>query len=133
ARSYEEESLWKNEKFKQILVKNDIFGVFLNHKIVGGAGFFIYDLQKLRHKGMLFSVYVKEENQGQGIANQLLETVINHARTRVLQLHCTVNTNNHKAIKLYQKHGFQIFGTEPRALKVEEAFYDLHLMVLKLD
>lgn len=131
--SYEEESLWAEENFKQNLVKSDIFGAFINHKLVGIAGFAIYGPQKLKHKGMLFTLYVKEENRGQGIAGRLLETVIHHARTRVLQLHCSVNVENHAAFKLYQKHGFQIFGTEPRALKVDEAFCDLHLMVLKFD
>lgn len=82
---------------------------------------------------MFFTLYVKEENQGQGIAGQLLETVIHHARTRVLQLHCSVNVENPEAIKFYQKHGFQIFGTEPQAIKVGNSFHGLHLMVLRLD
>lgn len=131
--SYEEESLWTEENFKQNLVKSDIFGAFIHHRLVGISGFALNHPQKLKHKGMLFTLYVKEENRGQGIADRLLETVISHARTRVLQLHCSVNVENHKAFKLYQKRGFQIFGTEPRALKVDEAFCDLHLMVLKLD
>lgn len=131
--SYEEESLWTDENFKQNLVKSDIFGTFINHNLAGAAGFFIYDPQKLRHKGMLFTLYVKEDHRGQGIAGRLLETVIHHARTRVLQLHCSVNVENQEAFKLYQKHGFQIFGTEPRASKVNNTFHDLHLMVLKFD
>jgi len=130
---YEEESLWTDETFKQNLVKSDIFGAFIHHNLVGVAGFAIYGPQKLKHKGMLFALYVKEENRSQGIAKQLLEAIIHHARTRVLQLHCSVNVENHEAVKLYQKHGFQIFGTEPRALKVDETFCDLYLMVLKFD
>lgn len=129
--SYEEESSWTDENFKQNLIKSDIFGAFINHKLVGVAGFAIYGPQKLKHKGMLFTLYVKEDNRGKGIADQLLATVIHHARSRVLQLHCSVNTENQQAFKLYQKHGFQIFGTEPRALKVGDTFHDLHLMVLK--
>lgn len=129
--SYEEESLWTDESFKEQIVKRDIFGVFLEDKLIGVAGFFIYDPQKLRHRGMLFTIYVKAEHRNQGIAGQLLATVIHHARSRVLQLLCSVNTGNEKAIKLYKIHGFQIFGTEPRALKIGETFHDLHLMVLK--
>jgi ribosomal protein S18 acetylase RimI-like enzyme len=131
--SYEEESLWTDESFKQNLVKNDIFGAFINYKLIGVAGFFIYGPQKLKHRGMLFTLYVRQENRGQGIADQLLETVIQHARTRVLQLLCTANAENASALKLYKKHGFQIFRTEPRATKVGDAFHDVHLMVLKLD
>lgn len=129
--SYEEESVWSDESFKEKLVKSDIFGAFLEGQLVGVSGFFIYDPQKLRHRGMLFTIYVKAEYRNQGIAGQLLATVIHHARSRVLQLLCSVNTGNEKAIKLYKNHGFQIFGTEPRALKIGETFHDLHLMVLK--
>lgn len=131
--SYEEESLWPSESFKEKLIKSDIFGVFIKDNLVGVAGFFIYDPQKLRHRGMLFTIYVKAEHRNQGIAGQLLATVIHHARSRVIQLLCSVNTGNEKAIKLYQNHGFQIFGTEPRALKIGETFQDLHLMVLRFD
>lgn len=131
--SYEEESVWADETFKQNLLKSDIFGAFLNNKLVGVAGFRIYEPQKLRHRGMLFTIYVKAEHRNQGIADQLLITVIHHARSKVLQLLCTVNTENQKAFKLYQKHGFQVFGTEPRAIKIGDTFHDLHLMVLRFD
>src|SRR5436190_6843187 len=76
--SYEEESMYSNKDFKQNLVKSDIFGAFSNHKLMGVAGFAIYGPQKLRHKGMLFTLYVKPEKRGQGIAGQLLATVIQH-------------------------------------------------------
>lgn len=131
--SYEEDLLCTDEFFKQNLIKSDIFGAFIQHRLVGIAGFAINIPQKLKHKGMFFTFYVKEEHRGQGIATQLLERIIQHARAQVLQLHCAVNTANHQALKLYQKHGFQIFGTEPRALKVGGVFCDLHLMVLKFD
>ncbi len=130
--SYEEESLWEQEKFKQGLVKNNIFGAFIKDKLVGVAGFSIYNPQKLRHKGMLFTLYVKKESRNQGIANQLVEAVISYASSKVFQVHCSVNTGNNQAIKLYKKQGFEIFGTETRALKVDENFYDLHLMLLKI-
>jgi len=62
----------------------------------------------------------------------MLEAVILYAQSRVLQLHLTVVTTNLGAIKLYQKHGFKIYGTEPRALKIGDVFFDEHLMVLDL-
>ena len=129
--SYEEESLRSDEDFKQHLIKNDIFGAFIENKLVGAAGFFQFTLQKLKHRGTLFGLYVRQENRGQGVADQLIKAVINHARQQVLQLHCTVTIDNKAAINLYQKHGFQIYGTEPRSLKVDKNFYDEHLMVLK--
>ena len=131
--TYEEECLWSDEDFKLGLVKSDIFGAFIDNRLVGVAGIFVIQSKKLKHKGTLFSLYVKNEKRGQGIADQLVKAVINHVRQRVLQLHCTVVTNNNSALKLYQRHGFQIYGTEPRSLKVNEKFYDEHLMVLKFE
>lgn len=131
--SYQEESLWEDEDFKKYLVKNNIFGAFIENKLVGIAGFFQFPLQKLKHRGTLFSLYVKKENRGQGVADHLIKEIINHARQQVLQLHCTVTTDNNPAITLYQRYGFQIYGTEPRSIKVDDNFYDEYLMVLKLD
>lgn len=130
---YEDESLWGDEDFKKDLIKNDIFGAFIENKLIGVAGYFQSTLQKLKHRGTLFGLYVRQENRGQGVADQLIKAVINHARQQVLQLHCTVTTNNKAAINLYQKYGFQSYGIEPRSLKVDENFYDEHLLVLKLD
>ncbi|MBP6951184.1 MAG: GNAT family N-acetyltransferase [Alphaproteobacteria bacterium] len=67
------------------------------------------------------------------MADQLVKAVIKHACQSVLQLHCTVITHNISALKLYQRHGFQVYGTEPRSLKVDEKFYDEHLMVLQFE
>ena len=57
--SYEEESLWKDEDFKNSLIKSDIFGAFEEKKLIGIAGFFQFKLLKLKHRGNLFSMYVK--------------------------------------------------------------------------
>ena len=57
--------------------------------------------------------------------------MIAHAKKRVIQLHLTVVTHNRAAVKLYEKNGFRIYGTEPRSLKIGDNFYDEHLMVLE--
>lgn len=49
-----------------------------------------------------------------------------------MQLHLMVVTTNQMALKLYQKNGFRIYGTEPRSLKIGDIFYDEHMMVLEL-
>ncbi|MES2729431.1 MAG: GNAT family N-acetyltransferase [Pseudomonadota bacterium] len=131
--SYEDEVQNPDESFQQGLTKNTIFGALSNGVLVGVAGFFIFSHRKMQHRGNLFSMYLRKEHRGQGIADQLIETVIAHAKSEVLQLHCTVVTNNPAAIKLYQKYGFEIYGTEPRSLKVDNSYYDEHLMALTFD
>ena len=46
---------------------------------------------------------------------------------------CGVAVGNTPAIRLYQKAGFEIYGTEPRALFVNGRYIDEHMMVRFLD
>lgn len=131
--SYEEESLFEDAHFKKDLTKSDIFGAFSKDNLIGTAGFFTLQLTKMQHRGSLFGMYVEPQFRSHGAAAQLIQTVINHARQKVLQLHCSVVTENEIATKFYKKYGFAIYGTEPRALKVSNNFYDEYLMVLRFD
>jgi len=54
----------------------------------------------------------------------IISSVIAHAQKIVLQVHCTVVTQNETALKLYERHGFEPYGLEPRALKIGEEFMD---------
>ena len=130
--SLEEESNLTDEEFQQKFNNCDLFGAFINYELVGCAGFFIYSSEKMAHRGCLFSMYTKDTHRNRGIADALIKTIIGHAKQRVMQLHLTVVTTNHAAIRLYQKNGFTIYGTEPRSLKIDNNFYDEHLMVLEL-
>ncbi len=132
-KSYEEEYSQSDQSFKKSMLENDIFGAFVEDVLVGTAGFSLNSPLKVRHKGIFFALYVKEPYQNQGIAGRLVQMIIQHAKSQVVQLHCAVNTTNAQALSLYQKKGFEIFGTESRALKIGNTFHDLHLMVLKLD
>lgn len=129
--SYYEEANLSDEDFKSSLYKSSIFGAFIGPELVGCAGFFVQDQIKMRHRGVLYSMYVRPEHRGKGVLNRLVETVIGHAKSRVMQLHVTCVTTNQTALQLYEKHGFTIYGTEPRSLKIGDEFYDEHLMVLK--
>jgi RimJ/RimL family protein N-acetyltransferase len=131
--SYEEEVDYSEEYLKSYLKRSTIFGAFIGSDLIGCVGFFTLEQIKMRHRGVLYSMYVRPEHRGHGIANRLVEGVIAHAKSQVIQLHLTCVTSNSKAIRLYEKHGFRIYGTEPRALKVGDVFYDEHLMALKFD
>jgi ribosomal protein S18 acetylase RimI-like enzyme len=113
--------------------KNDIFGAFIEEKLVATTGFIILKMEKMKHRGVLFAIYVTPKHRGQGIASQLIETAINHAKSRVIQLHLTCTTTNESALNLYQKHGFKTYGTEPRSLKIDDNFFDEYLMLLEFN
>ncbi len=128
--SYEEESIMSVESFKEGYKKCEIFGAFMEQDLVGCAGFFVQSPLKMRHRGVLFSMYVAPTHRNKGIANLLVKAVIDHAKKRVLQLHATVVTSNQLALSLYEKNGFIIYGTEPRSLKIDNHFYDEYMMAL---
>lgn len=132
--SFEEECQLTDEMFREGYSKSEIFGAFSvdNEDLIGCAGFFIYSSLKMQHRGCLFSMYTKDDYRNQGIADALIKKVIEHAKKRVMQLHLTVVTSNLPAVKLYERHGFYVYGTEPRSLKIGHQFYDEHFMVLKL-
>lgn len=130
--SFEEESNLSDEEFEQNFKKSTIFGAIQNNQLVGCAGFFICPSSKMSHRGVVFSMYIKNGYRRQGIGDALLKAIIAYAKDGVMQLHLTVVTTNQMALKLYQKNGFRIYGTEPRSLKIGDTFYDEHMMVLEL-
>jgi ribosomal protein S18 acetylase RimI-like enzyme len=85
---------------------------------------------KMRHRGVLFGMYVKSENRNFHIGDELVKTVLAYAKDYVIQVHLTVVKDNLSALKLHEKHGFKIYGTEPCSLKISGQSYDEHLMVL---
>jgi ribosomal protein S18 acetylase RimI-like enzyme len=107
-----------------------VFGAFVDGGLAGSAGFAQPERAKKGHKGVLWGVYVQPAVRGQGLGRRLVEAVIGHARDRVEQLHATVSTTNLAARELYRRLGFQIYGLEPRGLKVGEAYFDQELLVL---
>ena len=133
ASSKKEEIGYSQKEWEDKLTKSDIFGAFIDNKLISAVGFHRLNRLKTMHRGDLFAMYVTPEFRGQGIASQLIETVINYAKSRVIQLHLSCVTNNESAVKLYQKHGFKIYGTEPRSLKIDDNFFDEYLMLLELD
>lgn len=130
--SFDEEYLYTEAEWKKLLEHSTIFGAFLDNQLVAVSGFYIYQPLKMRHKGALFGMYVESKERGKGIADALIKKIIGHARSFVTQIHCSVVTSNKKALKLYQKHGFHIYGTEPKALKVNNDYYDEYLLVLNI-
>lgn len=129
--SFEEEFCLSDQKFQDWLEQCSIFGAFLDNQLIGCAGFYCLDALKTKHRGVLWGTYIKPTYRGKGIASHLIDAVIIHARSCVMQLHLTCVTSNTTALKIYQNHGFKIYGTEPRALKIGADFYDEHLMVLE--
>lgn len=89
--------------------------------------------EKLRHKGVIWGVYVRHEARRQGLARRLIEAVLAHAGTQVELVQLTVTVANDPARALYRSLGFVDYGLEERALKFADRYVDEALMVKFLD
>jgi ribosomal protein S18 acetylase RimI-like enzyme len=89
---------------------------------------------KERHKGHLLGVYVSGSHRGQGYGSKLIAAVLALAREApsLEQVLLGVGAHNVAAIQTYRKLGFELYGTEPQALKVGSEYVDEHLMILRL-
>lgn len=91
--------------------------------------------EKLRHKGLLFRMYVSAQHGGKGFGRQLLDDVIRRVReqTDIEQINLTVVASNDSAKRLYEKAGFRSFALECNAIKDGNAYYDEEQMALFLN
>jgi len=62
----------------------------------------------------------------------LLRAIIAYAKAQLEQILLTVADDNQSAIQLYEKFGFQVYGTEQKALKNNAEYTDELLMKLFL-
>jgi len=90
---------------------------------------------KERHKAHLRTVYLSPLARGRGLGTRLVSKLIELAGEdpSIEQIHLAVGAQNEAAIRTYRKLGFELYGTEPRALKVGGGYVDEHLMVLRLE
>ena len=116
--------------------ENETFflGAFEENRLIGKVAFFREEGTKTRHKGYVISMFVAPESRGLGAGKALLQVLIARARQieGLEQLLLAVVTTNQAAYQLYRSLGFEVYGTEPRALKSGEQYWDEHLMVLHL-
>jgi ribosomal protein S18 acetylase RimI-like enzyme len=127
--SFEEEFNLSDLDFQEGMTKSQIFCAFADDALVSSAGFYSLQTDKTRHRGIIWGMYTLPEYREKGFASALMKTVIEHAKSRVSQIHLTCVTSNDIGLKFYLKHGFKIYGTEPKALKVNDIYFDEHLMV----
>lgn len=101
-----------------------LFGAFDGEQMVGMIGLDRETRPQNRHKAHVVAVYVAPSHLGRGVAQQLVHTVIDHARQQGVQrLVLTVTHGNDRAQALYERLGFAVFGIEPDAILVKGILY----------
>jgi RimJ/RimL family protein N-acetyltransferase len=131
-------SSWEDEAdqplawFEGRLAGSAVFGGFLGGPFLSGvAGLRVQDRAKQRHKAVLWGMFVRPGARGSGLAQALVGAVVEHGKGVVDEILLTVVTSNHAAVRLYTAAGFTAYGTERRALKIGERYYDEMLMALR--
>ena len=131
--SFDENASKTLEWFEDQLKNNMVFGGYTKGgALVGVAGFAVRTAANLRHKGILWGMFVTPRTRGTGLAKLLTERVIEHAQSVVEELILTVVASNIPAVKLYKGLGFEEYGVEPRALKIGSRYHDELLMAFRL-
>ena len=132
-------SAWEDEAGKpdswwtERLETSVVFGGWIDDSpLLSVAGLHVNTATKLRHRGVLWGMYVRPHARGTGLAALLVQRVIEQARSLIEELSLTVVASNTVAYRLYSAAGFQQYGLERRALKVGSEYYDEVLMALTL-
>lgn len=133
----EYQSLSVEEVKRRLWSSSDAFvvGAVEEAKLVGMAGFYRDQGLKTRHKGHVWGVYVSPEARGKGAGRAMMQKLLERAETvsGVEQVLISVTATQTAAIELYRSLGFERFGLEPQALKVEERFIDEEYMLMRLN
>ncbi|WP_322070683.1 GNAT family N-acetyltransferase [Paraburkholderia bannensis] len=135
--THEEESRWTREENLARVRETDqqaVFGAFDGDTLIGITGWRREQREKFAHKSLVWGVFVDPAYRRSGIARRLLESAIARAEASgVEQVQLSVGAQNPRAQTLYSSLGFEIYGREPRAMRIDGQYFDEELMVLMLD
>ena len=108
---------------------------FIDNRIVGNAGYdMVLEREKTRHRAN-FGITILKEYWGLGIGTALTTACIEAAKEAgYLQLELETVSGNERAMNLYTKYGFVVYGRNPRGfISRTGKWQELVLMRLELD
>lgn len=110
-----------------------LLGCFIGEKIVSISNLSVKEKQRIKHISSL-GISVKKQYWHQGIGRNLMKYMIEYAQKndqiKVIQLE--VRSDNLNAISLYKEMGFHSIGTMPKAMKIDDIYYENQIMLLEV-
>jgi len=106
----------------------------IDGKLAANAGIYpIGRFDRIKHKAD-FGVSVKKAYWGMGLGTIMLERMITLAREAgYKKLNLEVIEGNENAIRIYEKYGFNLYGTEEKGFRYRDDTYaSIHYMHLEL-
>jgi RimJ/RimL family protein N-acetyltransferase len=134
---YDETAARPNEHWQQRMeIEKDqeaLFFAEVEGQLVGMTGIFRGSSKKNLHKATVGGVYVKPEWRGHHISESMIRRCLGWAKEQeIVIVYLGVMTTNQPAIRCYECCGFTIYGTEPKAIKYENIYYDEYLMSVEI-
>ncbi len=106
-KTIEEQKLW----FKNHGPKNPIIVAEKNGLIIGWAALSKYDTKCAYSDTAEISLYIKEENQGQGIGKALIDSIIKEGeKVGLHSILARITAGNNISINLHKSVGFEVVG-----------------------
>jgi RimJ/RimL family protein N-acetyltransferase len=104
----------------------------LDDELVANLNFSAGTRPRTRHAGG-YGMSVRRHAWGLGIGSLMLDALIDWARAAgIVKINLQVRIDNARAIRLYQRKGFAIEGTNRRAIALHGAHFDTRYMGLIL-
>ena len=102
-------------------------------EVVGVADFSSVEHPRIGHRGSM-GISVRKDMWGKGVGSMLMENIIDFAKNvaKVDIVALQVRSDNERAIHLYEKFGFEKFGTFKGYLKIHGEHVDFDFMNLYL-
>lgn len=113
---------------------NYTFGAFDDTELIGVVTLLCEQAEKIQHRANIFAMYVTPKKQELGVGKALMTEAINKAKSLdiIEKINLSVMASNEKAKGLYLKLGFNVFGVEENAMKINGISYTDEHMVLHL-
>lgn len=119
------ENAFAIERWREHLETRVWFGARIGGTLAGINAFSTESYsKKTAHVAHLGAMYVRATARGTGLADALMTNFLDYAKGRAEQAVLTVEAENARAIKLYERHGFAVTGRKPRSMKIDGVFYD---------
>ena len=111
-----------------------ILGAFIDHKLVGMVGFFRPSRPRPEPRGHVWGMFMRPEWRGKGIAGQLMDQLIAHAKKmpNLYTIQLTTLDRSKGIIALYRSRGFEVFATEQQVIRIGQVQYNELYMQLNL-
>ncbi|MFS4437572.1 GNAT family N-acetyltransferase [Paracoccaceae bacterium GXU_MW_L88] len=118
---------------RKILSAGTMRGVFEGDTLIGFCGYQRQSRARTQHRAELGPFFINSSHHGSGAARALMQGVIEEARdSGVEQLELHVDSENHRAIRFYEKTGFERIAYLPDMVRINGVTRNDHMYRMRL-